>query len=78
MIPGHMKGKDKTKAESYRPISLINCIGEQYWRTGVALRRLMWHLEDKQHISPEHAAFRQHRFVEDQITYVAQAIEDAL
>ena len=68
MIPGHMKGKDKTKAESYRPISLINCIGELYWRTGVALRRLMWHLEDKQHISPVQAASRQDRSTEDQIT----------
>ena len=39
--------------------------------------RLMWHLEDKKHITPEQAAFRQDRSTEDQITYIAQAIEDA-
>ena len=39
--------------------------------------RLMWHLGGKQHISPEQAAFRQDRSTEDQVTYIAQAIEDA-
>ena len=38
--------------------------------------RLMWHLEDKKHITPEQTAFRQDRSTEDQITYIAQAIED--
>ena len=38
--------------------------------------RLMWHLESKQHISREQAAFRQSRSKEDQVTYIAQAIED--
>ena len=38
--------------------------------------RLVWHFEDKKHITPE-AAFRQDRSTEDQITYIAQAIEDA-
>ena len=37
----------------------------------------MCHLEDKQHINPEQAAFRQDQSTEDQITYLAQAIEDA-
>ena len=39
--------------------------------------RLVWHLEDKKHTTPEQAAFRQDRSVEDQITYIFQAIEDA-
>ena len=37
----------------------------------------MWHLEDQQLISPKQAAFRQDRSTEDQVTYLAQAIEDA-
>ena len=37
----------------------------------------MWHLEDKQHISPEQAAFRQVQSTEDQIIYIAQAIANA-
>ena len=75
MIPVHKKGKNKTKAESYRPISLTSCVGKLMKR--LFNTRLMWHLEDKQHISPEQAAFRQDRSTEDQVTYIAQAIEDA-
>ena len=37
----------------------------------------MWHLEDKKHITPEEAVFRQDRSTENQITYISQAIEDA-
>ena len=37
----------------------------------------MWHLEDKNHITPEQAAFRQDRSTEDQITHIYQAIYDA-
>ena len=37
----------------------------------------MWHVEKKQHIKPEQAAFRPNRSTEDQGTYVSQAIEDA-
>ena len=59
MIPIHKTGKDKTKADSYRPM------------------RLMWHLEEKQLLSPKQAGFRQHRSTEDQITYIAQEIEDS-
>ena len=75
MIPVHKKGKDRAKAESYRPISLTSCTGKLMER--LINTRLMWHLEDKQHISPEQAAFRQNRSTEDQITYIAQAVEDA-
>ena len=37
----------------------------------------MWHLEDKKHITPKQGAFRHDLSTEDQITYIAQAIEDA-
>ena len=75
MIPILKRGKDKSKAESYRPISLTSCVGKLMER--LINTRLMWHLEEKKHITPEHAAFRQDRSTEDQITYIAQAIEDA-
>ena len=75
MIPVHKKGKNKTKAESYRPISLTSCVGKLMKR--LFNTRLMWHLEDKQHISPEQAAFRQVQSTEDQIIYIAQAIANA-
>ena len=75
MIPVHKKSKDKSKAESYRPISLTRCVGKLMER--LINTRLMWHLEDKKHITPEQAALRQDRSTEDQITYISQAIEDA-
>ena len=75
MIHVHKKSKDKSKAESYRPISLTRCVGKLMER--LINTRLMWHLEDKKHITPEQAALRQDRSTEDQITYISQAIEDA-
>ena len=75
MNPILKKGKDKTKAESYRPISLTSCLGKLM--ESMVNARLMWHLEEKRAISPEQAAFRQHRSTEDQVTYLSQSIEDA-
>ena len=75
MIPILKRAKDKSQAESYRPISLTSCVGKLMER--LINTRLMWHLEDKKHITPEQAAFRQDRSTEDQITYIAQAIEGA-
>ena len=75
MIPILKRGKDKSKAESYRPVSLTSCVGKLMER--LINTRLVWHLEEKKHITPEQAAFSQDRSTEDQITYIAQAIEDA-
>ena len=75
MIPILKRGKDKSKAESYRPVSLTSCVGKLMER--LINTRLMWHLEDKKHITPEQVAFRQDRSTEHQIIYIAQAIEDA-
>lgn len=75
MVPIHKKGKDKSKATSYRPISLTSCMGKLMER--LINNRLMWHLESEGHINVEQAAFRQNRSTEDQVTYLTQAIEDA-
>nr|KAG5698628.1 hypothetical protein BaRGS_003142 [Batillaria attramentaria] len=76
MIPIHKKGKDKTKADSYRPISLTSCVGKLMER--LINSRLTWYLEKKEIISDRQAGFRHHRSTEDQVTYVAQKLEDAL
>ena len=38
--------------------------------------RLVWHLEKNNIITPEQVGFQQHRSTEDQVTYIAQKIED--
>ena len=74
MVPIHKKGKDRAKADSYRPISLTSCVGKLMER--MINTRLVWHLEKNNIFTPEQAGFRQHRSTEDQVTYIAQKIED--
>ena len=76
MIPIPKKGKDKSQADSYRPISLTSCVGKTMER--LINTRLMWYLEKKAIITQNQAGFRQHRSTEDQVAYIAQEIEDAL
>ena len=75
MIPLHKKGKDKSKALSYRPISLTSCVCKTMERT--INNRLQWYLEKEMLIAPEQAGFRQYRSTEDQTTHLTQVIEDA-
>ena len=70
------KGKDKSKVESYQPVSLTSCVGKL--TKCLSSMKLTWHPENKKHITPEQAAFRQDRSTKDQITYISQATEDAL
>ena len=74
MLPIHKKGKNKKDAKSYRPISLTSCIGKVL--ESMINKRLVWHLESNQIITPQQAGFRQHHSTEDQVTYVSQMIED--
>ena len=75
MIPLHKKGKDKSNALSYRPISLTSCVCKTMERT--INNRLQWYLEKEKLIAPEQAGFRQYRSTEDQTTHLTQVIEDA-
>ena len=75
MIPVHKQGKDKSKSPSYRPISLTSCVVKTMER--IVNSRLMWYLETEKKLSEQQAGFRQFRSTEDQVTYVAQEIEDA-
>ena len=74
MIPILKKGKDPKQTASYRPISLTSLVGKTMER--VVNQRLKWYLETNDLLTPEHAGFRQFRATEDQITYLAQEIEE--
>ena len=72
MVPIHKKGKVRANTDSYRPISLTSC---KLMERMINIR-LVWHLEKNNIITPEQADFRQHHSTEDQVTYIAQKIED--
>ena len=69
------KGKDKSKPESYRPVSLTSCTGKLLER--IINKRLLYYLESNDLICPTQTGYRQHRSTEDQLAYFAQDVEDA-
>jgi hypothetical protein len=73
-VPIPKPGKNKLNLSSYRPISLLSCLGKFMERT--VNRRLFWHLESKQLLMPQQSGFHQHRSTEDQVSYTAQEIEE--
>ena len=75
MIPIKKHGKPKASPQSYRPISLTSCLGKLMEK--IINTRLLWYLEANEIITDDQAGFRQFRSTEDQITYIAQQIEDA-
>ena len=74
MIPIHKKGKSKTEATSYRPISLTSCVVKLLER--IINARMKWYLESEQLLAPQQAGFGEHHCTEDQTTYLAQETED--
>ena len=75
IIPVHKKGKDKEDPNSYRPISLLSCLGKLLqW---VINRRLISFLEERKILSPTQTGYRKHRNTEDQLALIAQEIENA-
>ena len=75
IIPIHKKGKDKKDPNSYRPISLLSCLGKVLER--VINRRLISFLEERKILSPTQTGYRKHRSTEDQLALIAQEIENA-
>ena len=75
VIPVPKKEKDKKNPRSYRPISLLSCVGKLLERT--INRRLINHLESNNVLSPTQTGYRKHISTEDQLAYLAQNIEDA-
>ena len=76
IIPVPKKGKDKKNPRSYRPISLLSCVGKLLER--IVNRRLISHLESNSVLSPTQTGYRKFRSSEDQVAYLAQNIEDVL
>ena len=75
IIPILKKGKDPKKKTSYRPISLLSCLGKTLER--MVNKRLMWYLETNNLITKEQTAFRKNRNTEDQLIHLAQSVENA-
>ena len=69
MIPIHKKGKAKTEASSYRPISCIVKVLERIINT-----RLKWFLESENWLAQSRLVSE--NMIDDQTTYLAQEIED--
>ena len=59
VIPVPEKGKDKKNPRSYRPISLLSCVGKLLER--MVNRRLINHLESNNVLSPTQTGYRKHR-----------------
>jgi hypothetical protein len=75
MVPIPKKYKDKLDPNSYRPISLPICTCKLMER--IINTRLIWHLEKKRLLIPQQAGFRKYMSTEDQVSHIAQRIEDA-
>ena len=75
MRPIPKKGKDKRDPTSYRPISLLSCVGKLLEK--IINKRLLWHLEENSALAPTQTGYRQHHSTEDQLAFLTQEIEDA-
>ena len=71
----HKKGKPTEKPDSYRPISLLSCIGKTMER--LVQNRLQYWLEEKKALTPNQAGFRKGHTTADQLSRVAQSIFDS-
>ena len=74
IIPILKKGKNKQFKTSYRPISLLSCLGKKMER--MVNKRLQFHLETNGLINQTQSGFRKHRSTEDQIAYLTQEIDN--
>lgn len=72
MIP--KKGKDKSLASSYRPISLTSCLAKTCER--LTLNRLQVFLKSKDIIIKQQSGFRSHRQTNDNLVYLLQKVKE--
>ena len=76
IIPILKKRKDRHSKTSYRPISLLSCLGKTMER--MVNRRFQHHLQTNGLLSPSQSGFRKNRSTEDQVTLLTQDIENGL
>ena len=69
----HKPGKPKTEPASYRPIALTSCVGKLLEK--IINFRLMYHLEQKELLSPVQFGFRQHKSTIDPIALLTSHIQ---
>ena len=68
------KGKPRDSPGSYRPVSLLSCLGEVVERLVQA--RLHWHLKNENLLQPAQSGLRRARCIEDQVLKVSQTVAD--
>ena len=76
VIPIHKPGKDNTDPRSYRPISLLSCVGKVAER--LVNTRLQWHMEKTGSYSPTQYGFRPGRSTEDPLVNFDNQIRSSL
>ena len=69
------KGKNKSKASSYRPISLTSSYFKLLER--IFNKRMDMYLKSENIVGHEQAGFRHYKSTEDQTTHLSQVVEDA-
>ena len=76
VIPIHKPGKDKTSVLSYRPISLLSCIGKLMER--IIQRRLEWYVESKGLLMSSQSGFRKQKSTMDVLLQIEHNVRLAL
>ena len=75
VIPVPKKGKDRKNPRSYRPISLLSCLGRLLER--MVNHGLISHLESNSVLSPTQTGYKKFRSTENQLAYLVQNTEDS-
>ena len=76
IIPILKHGKDPTNPESYRPISLLSCVGKVVEK--LVNTRLAWILETRNKLSPTQCGFRKRRSTEDLLVRLDHQVRSTL
>ena len=76
IIPIHKPGKEPSDPKSYRPISLLSCVGKVAER--LVNTRLQWHMEKSGNYSTTQSGFRPGRSTEDPLVCLDHQIRSTL
>ena len=75
LVPVIKASKDETKINSYRPISMLSCIGKLLER--IVCNRLSWYIERKQVLLPCQTGFRKGKSAYDSFTTLEDKIRES-